>query len=160
MKLLDVGSGDEIHFDPKDHEIIHIDVKPGSFCLELLCSGYQLPFPDDVFDIVHCSHVLEHLIDPFNFLKELKRVSRRTVVLKVPNAPYYKHFSQSKEHIFGWNQSNFKNLLKKHFRTVVVYGGFRIPEKGSKFKHKLQTIKVYAMSILLGSNELVGCCWI
>jgi ubiquinone/menaquinone biosynthesis C-methylase UbiE len=160
MKILDVGSGNEIPFAPAAHDVIHIDLEPGSFCLELLADGFNLPFPDEVFDVVHCSHVLEHVNNPWAFLKELKRVSRRAVVVKVPNVGFYKLFSNSPHHIFGWSQFNFRNLLKKIFPKVVVYGGWRIPNTKQGILKKMETIKVYGMSLIMGSNELIGVCWI
>lgn len=159
MRILDLGSGNEIHFDSAVHNVIHIDVKPGSYCLELLASGFNLPFSDEVFDVVHCSHVLEHVINPWAFLQEMKRVSRRVVVVKVPNAGFYKLFSCSKEHIFGWSQFNLENLLRKMFRNVSVFGGFRIPEKGGVLR-KIKTVKLYGMSLIMGFNEIVGVCWV
>jgi ubiquinone/menaquinone biosynthesis C-methylase UbiE len=47
-----------------------------------LANGLQLPFPDNSFDIVHCSLVLHHLSeeDAVRFLKEMARVSRFAVI--------------------------------------------------------------------------------
>jgi len=43
-----------------------------------------LPFRSRSFDVVHCSHVLEHLEDPLEALCELKRVSRKKVAVILP----------------------------------------------------------------------------
>lgn len=45
-----------------------------------------LPFRSGCFDLVHCSHVLEHLEDPAEGLSELKRVSRKKVAVILPFA--------------------------------------------------------------------------
>ncbi len=47
-----------------------------------LANGLSLPFPDDSFDIVHCSLVLHHLSeeDAVRFLGEMARVSRFAVI--------------------------------------------------------------------------------
>lgn len=45
-----------------------------------------LPFRSRCFDLVHCSHVLEHLEDPLEALRELKRVSRKKVAVILPFA--------------------------------------------------------------------------
>ena len=37
-------------------------------------SAFHLPFPDNSFDVVFCSHVIEHLPDPQAVLTELSRV--------------------------------------------------------------------------------------
>lgn len=43
-----------------------------------------LPFQSRSFDVVHCSHVLEHLVDLGEGLAELKRVSRGSVAVILP----------------------------------------------------------------------------
>ena len=45
-----------------------------------------LPFRSRSFDLVHCSHMLEHLEDPLEALRELKRVSSSRVVVILPFA--------------------------------------------------------------------------
>ena len=159
MRILDVGSGNEINFNTDVYEVIHIDIVPNSFCLEFVCSGFNLPFVDGSFDIVHCSHVLEHVRDPWSFFLELKRVTKKAVVLKIPNSSFYKLFSCSPEHIFGWSPFNFENLLNRIFRKVEVSGSWRITNHRGAFG-KLQTIKVYLLSLFSGYNELTGVCWV
>ena len=44
---------------------------------------YDLPFEDDEFDTVLCSHTIEHVDDPRRFYKELQRVGKK-VTLVVP----------------------------------------------------------------------------
>ena len=51
---------------------------------------YSLDFPDRAFDIVICSEVLEHLDDPEQALKELKRVSKSVLLLTVPHEPWFR----------------------------------------------------------------------
>lgn len=50
-----------------------------------------LPFSDDLFDVVGCFEVLEHLpgSGPDAALRELSRVARHAVVLSVPQEPYF-----------------------------------------------------------------------
>jgi ubiquinone/menaquinone biosynthesis C-methylase UbiE len=48
-----------------------------------LADGRGLPYPDDSFDIAHCSLVVHHLApgDAVTFLRELRRVARSGVVV-------------------------------------------------------------------------------
>jgi SAM-dependent methyltransferase len=54
---------------------------------------FALPFPEDNFDVVVCSEVLEHLDEPARAFAELKRVARKRVVLTVPLEPWFKFFN-------------------------------------------------------------------
>lgn len=45
----------------------------------------RLPFADKTFDVVVSLDVLEHLYNPENLLKEASRVSKRFVIIGVPN---------------------------------------------------------------------------
>jgi ubiquinone/menaquinone biosynthesis C-methylase UbiE len=44
-----------------------------------LFDGYDIPFPDDTFDLTYCSHVIEHVEHPRLLLRELRRVSRHQI---------------------------------------------------------------------------------
>lgn len=45
---------------------------------------YRLPFRDQQFDSVLCSHTLEHVEEPDRFFRELCRVGRRVVLVLPP----------------------------------------------------------------------------
>jgi SAM-dependent methyltransferase len=50
----------------------------------LLNDIYNLPFKDDEFESVLCSHAMEHVDDPKAFHAELRRISKRVVILLPP----------------------------------------------------------------------------
>ncbi len=92
---------------------------------------YDLPFGDDSFDLVICTEVLEHLINPEKALKELKRVSRRFCLISVPHEPifrvgnilklsYLRNLGNTPGHIQNWSKKSFENLLKKHFKKISI----------------------------------------
>ena len=60
--------------------------------------GQFLPFADQAFDYVICSHVLEHVEDPNRFISELTRVARRG---------YIETPSEIGERIYGWHYHNW-----------------------------------------------------
>ncbi len=88
LDLLDIacGEGRLILYGPFPGIAFHgIDVRPTSLT-QARDRGYKavvqgnivhgLPFPDRAFDIVVCSHILEHLEYPDQFVSEIERVLR------------------------------------------------------------------------------------
>jgi ubiquinone/menaquinone biosynthesis C-methylase UbiE len=49
----------------------------------------RLPFPDKSFDIVTCTHTIEHIIHLKQALEELKRVARKQIMIVTPRQKYY-----------------------------------------------------------------------
>jgi len=50
---------------------------------------YKLPFEDNAFDVVTCSHTIEHLRETPEAIKELKRVARKQLIIVTPCQRYY-----------------------------------------------------------------------
>lgn len=51
----------------------------------------SLPFGDKEFDVVACTHVIEHLLDVDASVKELLRVTKKRLIIVVPRQRYYYH---------------------------------------------------------------------
>jgi ubiquinone/menaquinone biosynthesis C-methylase UbiE len=83
----------------------HVDIKGGTYHkgnVELL------PFETGAFDIVTCSHTLEHVRDLKKAISELKRIARKQLIIVVPCQKYY--YYTLDEHI---NFFPIKSLLEK-----------------------------------------------
>jgi methionine biosynthesis protein MetW len=84
-----------------------------------------LPYPDGSFDTVVMLDVLEHLYDPGVLLKEAARVSRKNVVVGVPNFSSFPARMQTligrvpennqpkKGHVFWFNLPVLESLFKE-----------------------------------------------
>ena len=88
-RVLDVGSGDghlaaQILAARPDLEIVGIDVlaRPRAFIPVELFDGQTIPFADSSFDAVMFVDVLHHTDDPSVLLREARRVSRDSVLIK------------------------------------------------------------------------------
>ncbi len=92
---------------------------------------YSLPYKDNAFDVVLCTEVLEHLEEPQKALKELVRVSKKYLILSVPNEPFFimANFLRGKnlsrwgndiEHINHWTFFGFKNFVGKYAKIISV----------------------------------------
>lgn len=131
---LDVGCGIsprgkvncDLYFSPiqRGHGIINPKIIPN-----LVWSDVQfLPFKKNSFILVTCFHVIEHVKNPFQLLKELLRVSKNRVVVKCPHRlkPL-----QSKKHIHRFNASWFEKIIPYFNVNYIInyskYGGFPHP---------------------------------
>ena len=98
IKFLDVGcgSGDNLYRakDELSCDVFGIDPMPGSHGvgrfsenqLEATITIEQgfsenLPYKDNFFDVVFCSHVLEHVLNPENLLDEINRISKSGIII-------------------------------------------------------------------------------
>ena len=88
-------------------------------------SIYELPYRDNSFDLVVCTEVLEHLEQPVRALREILRVSKKYLIISVPNEPFFmiSNFLRGKNlsrlgndegHINHWNFLSLKKYLKKN----------------------------------------------
>jgi SAM-dependent methyltransferase len=57
----------------------------------VIYEGVRFPFPDNMFDLVYCDYVMEHIQEPVDFLKELKRVLAPSgrFFFRTPNRRHY-----------------------------------------------------------------------
>lgn len=124
MKILDLGCGGNklkgaigIDSDKNSHaDIIHN------------LNKFPYPFPKNYFDIIYCSHILEHLDDVEKVMNEIYRIARPNgkIIIKVP------HFS---------GRGAYNNMEHKHFFGCGVF------EQFDKSKFKMEKIKLnYAFS--------------
>jgi len=96
-RLLDVGCGrgyflGKVAEARPDLQLVGVDVVDKlAFSGAQLVSGNieALPFEDGSFDVVTCSHTLEHIIRPARAVSELRRVAKNTLFVVVPCQRYF-----------------------------------------------------------------------
>lgn len=71
-----------------------------------------LPFKDNEFDYVYCSHVLEDFNDPIPLMDEIYRITKRNGLIEY-KVPYFTHTWNSIYHKRGFSISSFKTYAKK-----------------------------------------------
>lgn len=88
----------------------------------LVADGQSLPFPDGRFDVVMATEVLEHVPDPARALAEMRRVSRRYVLVSVPREPlwrglnllrgkYVSAWGNTPGHVNHWSAGGFERFV-------------------------------------------------
>jgi ubiquinone/menaquinone biosynthesis C-methylase UbiE len=105
-----------------------------------------LPFEDAEFDVVIMISVLEHVVDVFHVLDEIKRISKpgATLILSVPNAAYIRHVKDlalgrvpitgsdtreiSQWRIRGWDGAHFHQFTKSSLNDLLENTGFQVHE--------------------------------
>jgi SAM-dependent methyltransferase len=62
----------------------------------------KLPFADEAFDTVICTHTLEHVLDTRAAVGELKRIARRRLIIVVPAERPYRWSLNAHLHFFAY----------------------------------------------------------
>lgn len=89
----------------------------------ILFDGYKIPYPDNHFDLVYCSHVMEHVEYERILLREIKRISKYQIFEVPIDFSFFvdrkiKHFL-GYGHINIYTPSLFRFLLKtENFKVL------------------------------------------
>ncbi len=141
--ILDIGCGtgyitDMIKRD-MDVNIICCDMNSNritfardQFHLETIIGDIShLPFKNSSFDTVLAIEIIEHLPNLESAIMEIKRVTKKNVIITVPNDPYFalanflrgknfNTFGNPPDHLHHFNKKTLKSTLSKYFLTVEV----------------------------------------
>jgi len=140
FSILDVGSGrGEIMKILSSHkyDVQGLDIDP--ICVELskrygpckLGTIEELDsfFPQAYFTLVIASHILEHCPNPKLAMEKMKTVSKRWILVAVPNLSNINSLIESifkissianPSHLHGWNYPHLKNFLEIHCNLEIV----------------------------------------
>jgi len=143
------------HFFPSD-DVIYLDIYPPKFKFNgnwVVGDALNLPFRDDSIDEMFAGHVIEHLKDPLQFLKECRRVLRRGGIVTVVTPNFLSrnaYLDPDHKHVF--------NFLKL-WRLVKMAGlrpHFPSPNIGSLFPRKLRLLFKLILLFLLDNLTVMG----
>jgi ubiquinone/menaquinone biosynthesis C-methylase UbiE len=97
----------------------------------LLFDGYHIPYADDHFDLVICSHVLEHVEHERILLREIKRVSKYQI-FEVP-IDFSFYVDRKLDHFLAYGHIN-----------IYTPGLFRFLLKSENFEIKKDICQLYS----------------
>ncbi|MFH2008069.1 MAG: methyltransferase domain-containing protein [bacterium] len=95
---------------------------------------HRLPFGGGSFELVIATEVLEHLEEPERALEELRRVSRRFVLLSVPREPFFaglnlmrgknlRRLGSDEGHRQHWTRDGFLRFVRRRLTVVAAPQG-------------------------------------
>ncbi len=141
-KVLDIGCGDGLLLEAltkKGALVSGVDIseegvrkcKAKGFDASVVdVSNEKLPFPDYSFDVVTILDILEHVYDPEVILREAMRVSKKYIIISVPNfnslpariqvlaGKVPENNLPHKGHLYWFNQRVLSKMLKKNHLKV------------------------------------------
>lgn len=132
FRVLDVGCGcvalGDVNVDLFPFSSVHrrYIFNPKIITNFVLADACHLPFPSKSFELVHCSHLIEHISNPIILIKELIRVAKKKVVIKCP----HRFSSQAKQpsHIHYFSPKWFHKVLTHYPHSVNIQFGYnKIP---------------------------------
>lgn len=83
--------------------------------------AHNLPLQDDTIDVVVSFETIEHLTDPAQFIKEVKRVLKKDGIFIV-STPNDAEFMEGNEfHIHEFNLDELQKLINKNFTNCEFY---------------------------------------
>lgn len=100
---------------PEDRNQCSFNWDPKKVKNFVLADAQYLPFIDNAFNKIYSSHVLEHIPNPLQAVREMKRVCFDRVYLLLPSqflAAY------CPAHVYSWNPDTLKTLLRLAFENV------------------------------------------
>lgn len=125
-RILDVGCGTKPYeiFAIKSTEYIGLEVdseesrrnKKADFFYD----GKSMPFHDSSFDSVFSTQVLEHVVDPDGFIKEIKRVLKQDGVLLL-SVPFIWDEHEQPYDFLRYTSFGIINLLKKNGFEIIEH---------------------------------------
>jgi ubiquinone/menaquinone biosynthesis C-methylase UbiE len=123
LVTLDVGCGNEGRGDVncdlftagnnkyrhiQDGTIIHEPRKIKNF---IVSDALKLPFADNSFETVICSHLIEHINKPFALFRECVRVSKNQVIISCPHRYGEAVAGQLNPKFYFWSRKHHINKM-------------------------------------------------
>jgi SAM-dependent methyltransferase len=114
-RVLDVGCGPKPYFpffEPYASEYVGVDIDNPS--AELAGAVENLPVPDGSFDVVLCTQVLEHALDPALAVSELSRVVAPGGRVLASTHGVQVYHPSPKEDLWRWTHAGLERLFTEH----------------------------------------------
>lgn len=176
-RLLDVGCGrgavatllsdrfDEVHGVDTDEQALAVAAERGVAVAQVDLDREPLPFEDGSFDAVVSLDVIEHVLDPAVFVRELARVLRPggNVYLATPNVRFAGYlralvlegrFPLTSSDPRGWQGGHIHFFTNDDLETLLRESGFHeVVQHGSASASSRTTLRYRVLARLLGARR-------
>lgn len=82
----------------------------------------NLPFKNEEFDIVLCNHTIEHIINSYKAVEELKRICKDKLILVTPRQRYFRYTFDLHVNFYPEKINLLSVLNFKHYNCVELNG--------------------------------------
>ena len=156
--IIDIGCGGrpkgdvnvDLFYDISSHTVFKID--PRDIRNFIIADAHHLPIRSNSFDLAICYHILEHLINPAQALKEIRRIAK-SVFIKIPNSPIREH----EKHLYTWSETSIRNLLSLYFSHVETWMDSSIYDlRKSRIMRLIAKMKVLSYPLLRIMRRIIG----
>ncbi len=122
----------------------------------VLFDGYKLPFDDKAFDLITCSHVIEHVEHYRLLLREIKRVSRYQV-FEIP-IDFSLKVDKKVSHFLAYGHINI--FTPQTFRFLLQAEGFTIlKSKSGMYEPAVLDLMAKGSALKKWSSRLKNFIW-
>ena len=99
--------------------------------IQVLADGNYLPFSDNVFSLVRSTHVLEHVPNPYLFLFESARVSRKYVFIQTPNVHNFRFWLRDSLDSAGdyLAAHRYQGFTERQLRQMFQFAGLKVLQR-------------------------------
>jgi SAM-dependent methyltransferase len=147
-RMLDIGCGNKPYqsmFAPRISEHLGCDVvQSDEHRVDILCPATAIPLPDDAFNTVLCTQVIEHVGDHKGVIKEAFRLLKDDGVL-ILSAPMYWPLHEEPYDFFRFTKYGLDYLLSEvgFIRVETIPNGGKWALTGQALMHSMVTTRFY-----------------
>lgn len=121
-RMLDVGSGERRLNLPN---FFNVDASKNKF-IDIVVDAHHLPFRNNIFDLIICEHLLEHVKKPWIVIEEIYRITAfgGSVYIEVPfMTPYHGR----PHHYFNMTKDGVEQLCEKFQKVRSGVQSYNMP---------------------------------
>ena len=138
-KIADIGCGSAYKLMKyfRDKDFLGLELEPNLSYIKkkyplfkFALSDFDNP-PEDNFDILICSDVIEHLLEPDELIEFIKKINWKYLVLSTPDREVIQNLQRgfgwdveengppyNEHHIREWTSKEFYEYVSQHFRVI------------------------------------------